>query len=538
MINHLSIKNFAIIEDAEINFNKGLNIITGESGSGKSVVLEAMSLALGCRADSSYIRCGAEKAVIQMVAEYLHTDYVITRELTANGKNICKINGEIVNLSQLQSLTSKIADIHGQYDNQTLLNPETHIGLVDKYEKSTIGPTKQKVAELYGRYTEISGVIVQKKRELEEMKKQKELMEYQLQEITAANLISGEDTDLQEKLIEEQNKEKIYRGFAEVNALCNDDENLLTSQITRITRSLKNIKSFSRDASELEYEFSEIYYRLQELMTKVRRMSERVSYSSDNLDALIERLDTINDLKRKYNGGIDDILNYAEKLDSDISRIRNMDSDITSLEIEQDRICEMLRSATESLTELRKRSAQSLEEKIQSELQDLNFNDAVLSMHMEQSDRFSANGVDRIEFMISTNRGEPLKPLAKIASGGEMSRIMLAFKNIIGEYEKIDTMIFDEIDSGISGQSASVVGKKLLEISEKHQIIAITHLPQIAALGNHNYKVSKTVSGDTTKATITHLTESEKVREIAVLLSGDEITDVALENARHLINRR
>ena len=538
MINHLSIKNFAIIEDAEINFNKGLNIITGESGSGKSVVLEAMSLALGCRADSSYIRTGAEKAVIQMVAEYLHTDYVITRELTANGKNICKINGELVTLAKLQDLTGKIADIHGQYDNQSLLNPECHIDLIDKYEKRTIKVAKQKVSELYSRYMDISKVIDEKRAEFAHFNEKKELMEYQLEEITSANLISGEDIDLNEKLVEEQNKEKIYLGFAEVNALCNSDETPLTSQITAISRILKDIKKYSKEAAELEYDFSDIYYRIQELTTKVRRINERVSYSADNLDSIIERLDIVNELKRKYDGTIDEVVNYAEKLKSDIHKINNMDSDISSLLIEKERIEEMLKSATETLSELRKRSALSLEERVQNELLDLNFNDVKVSMHIETMDKYSANGVDKIEFLISTNKGEPLKPLAKIASGGEMSRIMLAFKSVIGEYENIETMIFDEIDSGISGQAAAVVADKLLEISNKHQIIAITHLPQIAALGNHNYKVSKTTTGDTTKATIKHLSEQEKIQEIAILISGNSINDIAIENAKYLINKQ
>lgn len=538
MINHLSIKNFAIIEDAEINFNKGLNIITGESGSGKSVVLEAMSLALGCRADSSYIRTGAEKAVIQMVAEYLHTDYVITRELTANGKNICKINGEIVTLSKLQELTTKIADIHGQYDNQSLLNPECHIDLIDKYEMRTIKVAKQKVAELYSRYVDINKIIENKKTEFAQFKEKKDLMEYQLNEIQSANLISGEDIELNDKLLEEQNKEKIFLGFQEINALCNNDERPLTSQITAISKILKDIKRFSKEASELEYDFTDIYYRIQELTTKVRRINDRVSYSSDNLDAIIERLDIINDLKRKYDGSIDDILNYAENLESSINKIHNMDSDISSHLIEKERIEEMLKSATETLSELRKRSAKALEERVQKELQDLNFNDVTISMSIEKTDTYSANGVDKIEFLISTNKGEPLKPLAKIASGGEMSRIMLAFKSVIGEYENIETMIFDEIDSGISGQAATVVADKLLEISNKHQIIAITHLPQIAALGNHNYKVYKTTTGDTTKATIKHLSEQEKIREIAVLISGNSISDIALENAKYLVNNR
>lgn len=535
MINHLSIKNFAIIEDVQIDFNKGLNIITGESGSGKSIVVEAMSLALGSRADSSYIRTGADKAIIQMVAEYLHTDYVITRELSTNGKNICKINGEIVSLSQLHQLTTKIADIHGQYDNQSLLNPECHIDLIDKYEKNTISPYKEKVSELYKNYKDISAKIKKQKEIVDEYNSKKELMEYELNEILEARLQPGEDTELQEKLLEEQNKEKIFNGFEEAYNLCTDEENSILSHLTAIQHALRNIKSLSKDAGELEYEFSDVYYRLDDTISNVRKVRDRLSYSPGNIDELIDRLETINSLKRKYGATIDDILLYADKIKSNITKINNVDSDLSSMLIEQERVGEMLKTTTESLSELRKRSAATLEEKIQRELNDLNFSDVVVKMQVSQLDKYTANGKDKVEFLISTNLGEPLKPLSKIASGGEMSRIMLAFKNIIGEYDGIGTMIFDEIDSGISGQAANVVGKKLLEISNKHQIIAITHLPQIAALGNHNYKIIKNTLGFNTTTTVKHLTEHEKVEEIARLLSGDEITDIALENAKSLI---
>lgn len=537
MINHLSIKNFAIIEDAEINFNKGLNIITGESGSGKSIVVEAMSLALGSRADSSYIRTGADKAVIQMVAEYLHTEYVITRELSTNGKNICKINGEIVSLAQLQELTNKIADIHGQYDNQSLLNPDGHIDLIDKYEKNTISPYKEKVAELYDDYRQISAQIKKQQAIAAEYNSKKELMEYELKEILDANLKFGEDVELTERLTEEQNKEKIYNGFELAYSLCVSEEHSILSHISSIQQALREIKNLSKDAVDLEYEFSDVYYRLDDTISNVRRVKDRLSYSSTNLDEIVERLDIINTLKRKYGGSIDDVLLYADKLEKNIEKINNIDSDISSMLIEQERIGEMLKASTDALSELRKRSAATLEEKIQAELNELDFSDVKVCMQVNRMDKYTANGIDKVEFLISTNAGEPLKPLSKIASGGEMSRIMLAFKNIIGEYDGIGTMIFDEIDTGISGHAASIVGKKLRDIANKHQIIAITHLPQIAALGNHNYKIVKTTLGFNTVTDIKHLTEHEKVEEIARLLSGDSVTDIAIENAKSLIDR-
>lgn len=536
MINHISIKNFAIIEDAEISFNKGLNIITGESGSGKSIVVEAISLALGSRADSTFIRTGADKAVIQMAAEYMHQEHIITRELSANGKNICKIDDKIVTLAQLQELTSKIADIHGQYDNQSLLNPDCHIDLVDKYEKNVIEPNKEKVAELFHSYVDITKKINEHKKLLAEHSAKKDFMEFELQEINMAQLQPGEDKELEEKLLEEQNKEKVFNGFDYAYNLCSADENTsILAQLNTIQQALRNIKSLSRDAADLEYEFSDVYYRLDDTFSKVRQIRDRLSYSASNIDTLIERLELINSMKRKYGATIDDILSYKEKLEGQISRIQNFDSDLNSMLIEQERIGEMLKDSTETLTSLRKRSAAFLEEKVKKELLDLNFNNVEISMEVSRLEKYTANGIDKVEFLISTNPGEPLKPLAKIASGGEMSRIMLAFKNVIGEYDGIGTMIFDEIDTGISGQAATVVGKKLLEISNKHQIISITHLPQIAALGNHNYKIEKVSDGTNTITNVRHLTDKEKVDEIARLLSGDMITDIAIENAKSLI---
>ena len=535
MISFLSIKNFAIVEDAEISFNKGLNVMTGESGSGKSIIVEAMSLALGSRADSSYIRTGADKAVIQMVAEYLNKEYVITREITGNGKNLCKINGEIVSLNQLHQLACKIADIHGQYDNQSLLNSSLHLELVDKYESAAITPYKNKVAELYQSYKNILIKVAEHKEKAQKYFSQKEFMEYQLSEIRCAHLKPGEDKDLVEKLIEEQNREKIFTAFQKAYSLCNNDENSMLSQIDKIQSALREISDLSRDASDLEDEFSDAYYRLEDTMRKTRKVVDSLVYSEEDIDGINDRLDTINSLKKKYGDTIEDILLFADKLSVDIQKIDRFDSDIGSLKIEQERTGEMLKAATEALSNLRKRSAATLESKIQNELKDLNFNNSKVSIEIQSMNKYTSNGIDKVEFMISTNLGEPLKPLSKIASGGEMARIMLAFKNIIGEYDGIGTMIFDEIDSGISGQAATTVGKKLLEVSNKHQIIAITHLPQIAALGNHNYKIVKKTLGFTTTTNVIHLSEKEKIIEIARLLSGDAVTDIAIENAKALI---
>lgn len=536
MINHISIKNFAIIENAEIDFHTGLNVITGESGSGKSIVANAISLALGARADSSLVRNGAQKAVIQMVVEYRHNDYVITREISTSGKNLCKINGDIVSLGELQDLMHKVADIHGQYDTQSLLNPEFHINIVDSYEKKLIHPAIEKVGELYDKYKSILKNINQLKMNSENSLQQREYYEYIVKEIHAANLLPGEDDELSEKLVEEQHREKIAQHFSLAYDYCTSDDIAPINAISKIINELRNIKGLSKDASELEDDFLDIYYRLEDINNKVRNANEKSNYGIGNLDSVIERLNIINSYKQKYGDTIEAINDYAEELEKKITSMANLDSDIKSMEIELERNGEMLKTETKRLTHLRTSTAKALQEKIQQELKDLGFKNTKVVISVTQQKKYTANGIDSIEFMIITNVGEELKPLSKIASGGEISRIMLAFKNIIGEYDGVETFIFDEIDSGISGSAASTVANKLVEISQKHQIITITHLPQIAAKGNHNYTISKHIENNLTYTTIDYLSESAKVKEIARLLSGTSVTDIALENAKTLIN--
>ncbi|MEG0291450.1 MAG: DNA repair protein RecN [Anaerovoracaceae bacterium] len=537
MINYISIKNFAIIENVEVSFHSGLNIITGETGSGKSIVVEAMSLALGARADSSMVRSNQEKATIQMVCDYMHTEYVVTREISSTGKNLCKINGDIVSLGELQEFTKKVADIHGQYDNQSLLNPASHIMLVDTYEKDSINPCKERVSELYKKYVETYNKIVELQQGSSNSLKSKEIMEFEIKEISEANLIIGEDIELKEKLIEEQNKETIATGFANVYNLCNTDDDSVSASINKIVKGLKDLKPLSKDAGNLEDDFLDIYYRLEDLINRVRVQAQKSTYDSSDIEIIMDRLNLIDSLSRKYGGSIENVLNYSDTLKKKLITLSNIDVEINSLQIELERTGELLKNETNRLTYLRTTSANSLEEKIQKELLDLNLSNAVVRLEVTTSKKYTANGVDKVEFLISTNLGENLKPLNKIVSGGEMSRIMLAFKNVIGEYDNIQTMIFDEIDSGISGIAASTVASKLKEIAQKHQIIAITHLPQIAAVGNHNFKIDKHNDGEKTYTTVEYLTESEKTHEIARLLSGNSITDIALQNAKQLIDQ-
>lgn len=535
MIRHISIRNFATIENADIDFHNGLNIITGETGAGKSVAVEAVSLALGSRADTAFIRSGKKKALIQMIADHDGKEYIITREISASGKNICKINDEIVTLTHLNSLCKKLADIHGQYDHQSLLNPDYHINLIDLYHKEEIKPAKDKVIEEYENYSEIRSKLKVLLADVAKGNRERDFMQYEFDELQNAKLVKGEDDDLEEKVRLLQNSEKIYENLAGAYQVASEDEYSALSALKRISDMIGEISSYSPEIEMLSKRLSELYYDFEDISSSIRDCRDNTVFSPNELDMCISRLETINKLKNKHGKSIEELIQYKKQLDEKLSSIQSADNIKETLEKKLAKHRKALISACENLSLIRKEAAKQLEEKITAELKELNFNDAKFSIQFKKADAFTSNGSDIAEFMISTNKGEPLKPLSKIASGGEMSRIMLAFKKIIGDYDEIPTMIFDEIDSGISGITASIVGNKLEEIAQSHQIICITHLPQIAAYGVHNYKISK-ISDDTmTYTTILPLSHEEKIHEIARLLGGSNITDTTLKSAEELI---
>lgn len=535
MIRHVRIKNFAIIKDAEIELHDGLNIITGETGSGKSIVIQAVSLALGSRADAGFIRSGCQKATVQMIFDHLDKEYIITREISSSGKNICRVNDDIVTLGQLSRLCGTLADIHGQYDHQSLLNPENHIKMVDLYRKEKISESAEAVASLYEEYSRLSGELSRLDSQAARDRREMDFMAYELKEIDEARLVAGEDETLEEQLRLLQNSEKIYESLAEAYRLSSEAEPSILSSLKNVTQLLSQVSSYSQELSDIYSRADGLYYDLEDICSSLRECRDSAVFSPQELDSCISRLETINHLKAKHGKTVEELLEYRDLLDQRLSSIENADEIRERLEKEKKQYEEKLLKACEALSLERKASAKSLEEKISAELSQLSFNDAKFSISFEKSESFSPQGTDIVEFLISTNRGEPLKPLSRIASGGEMSRIMLAFKKIIGDYDDIPTMIFDEIDSGISGIAASVVGRKLSEIAKSHQIICITHLPQIAAFGDYNYRISKTSDESMTYTTVEPLSEEEKIEEIARLLGGANITETTLRSARELI---
>ena len=536
MISHIVIRDFATIENTEVSFHKGLNAITGETGAGKSVVASAISLALGSRADTSMVRTGCDTATVQMVAEHNNREVIITREISTTGKNFCRIDDRIVTLNELQELCSQIADVHGQYDNQSLLNVDRHLGLVDDYEHNAIAPVRKKVAELYENYVDAGKRLEEARKKIENNDEMKELLNFQIDEIEKAALIPGEEDKHREELDIMENNERIFQALDEAYAHANGEDINALTKLDSVIMPMRNITQFSREAADIEDELSDFYYRFEDIANRIRDMRDKIVFNPNRIEELNDRLHFINELKKKYGDTIDEIHLKRDSMESELHTLNNLDSEVDSLQLEYSRIEEMLANETENLTRLRKSSADSLQGKIQAELENLNFNNAQISIDFDAAPHFGPNGVDKVEFLLTTNVGEPLKPLSKIASGGEMSRIMLAFKKVIGEYDGIGTMIFDEIDSGISGETADIVAKELGQISKSHQLIIITHLPQIAASAEHNYRIEKSDDNFRTYTVINELSEKEKITEIARLLAGVNISDITLASAQEMIN--
>ena len=557
MISHITIRDFAIIENVSLDFHEGFHILTGETGAGKSILIEAISLALGSRADTAYVRTGADKAVIELIVETKDPEVLnllssngiddgetiyITREIHAAGKSVCRINGSLVSVSFLNELCKNIADIHGQYDHQSLLNPAYHIELIDRYDSKTIDPIKEKVKNAYELYIQTKQKLDSIVKKHAEYQRKLDFMKYELDEIVAADPKIGEDEKLAEKMQLLQNSEMIFEKLATAYEILYEQTPSCQDSLGKASNLLQEIQSFSGDINSIAEAISDCYYKLEDLKKYLRLQRDSISFSPDLLDETIERIDLLDRLKRKYGGSIEKVLNYKQELVENLKDIENSDELIEKLNKALVEYKNQLMEASQELTSKRKQVASEIETKINKELNELNFQNANLTVAFsvagdENNPKFGENGVDEIEFLITTNKGEVPKPLAKIASGGEISRIMLAFKRIVGDYTRIPTMIFDEIDSGISGVTASIVGKKLKQLSKNHQIICITHLAQIAAYSDHHYRIYKDDKDGRTLTNVLPLSDEEKKYEIARLLGGMDISDAALKNAEDLIKQ-
>lgn len=536
MISHIDIKDFAVIKNLGLDLYPGLNVITGETGAGKSVVIEAISMALGGRADTDYIRHGSGKASIALIIDTDSDQYSVKRDIS-NGKSLCRINGETVSVSELSSLCKGLADIHGQYDHQSLLNPDNHIVILDLFGGKQSADVKQLVSESYEKYAAASKELMQLKKQLSDSERQKDFLRYEVNEIRSADLKIGEDALLEEDISVMEHSEAIYDSLSSAYGNIAGDDRAAYSLLGEALSDLDSVKDFSSDLKSIHERISNVYYELEDIFHEIRNQKENVSFSEGSLDAAISRLDAINKLKKKYGSTIEEIIEYLDSASNKLDMYENSDEKLSSLEKKILSLKKEYDINAEKLSEIRKKTAERLSADINRELNELNFKSAEFDVRFTGCTP-TENGTDIAEFLICTNKGEEKKPLAKIASGGELSRIMLALKRIIGDIDGIPTMIFDEIDTGISGATAAIVGEKLKSISQKHQVICITHLPQIAALGDHHFKISKESDDNETITTVVPLNYEERIEEVARLLSGTEITASARAQAAELLGKK
>lgn len=536
MIKSIKIKNFAIIKDTEFKFHSGLNIITGETGAGKSVVATAISLALGSRADSTFIRHGASKATIEMVAVFEEKEYTVVREVSSNGKNRCIINGNGVPLGRLISISEKSAQIHGQFDNNLLLDPESHIDLLDTFGGQNILSYYLQYINAFNEFSEIKNRYNALITSIKEDSSKADFYRFSIEEIDRSNLVVGEDAELEDRMKFLQNAESISRALSDsYDALTSGDfsaESLIGSALSN----LQSVSEYTKDIASLSDDLDSLSIQLSDVISKMHTLLDSSDFSERELDEIMERLSLIDSLKKKYAPTIEEILEYRDLIFEKLSNMESFDEQKEELKsmLEESRL--KLYSTGNQLTEARKKVAKKLSDAVVSELAELNFKNADIEVSITPLKSPGPKGMDEVELFITTNKGEPLKPLAKVASGGEVSRIMLAIKAITADSENISTLIFDEVDTGISGITASIVGSKLQNLASNHQVISITHLPQIAAKGDHNYRIYKESDDSETYAYVEEITGEEKIMEIARLLGGTKITNATIENARDLID--
>ena len=534
MITTLHIKNIGIIEDIIVDFNEGFNALTGETGAGKTLIVDSLNIIAGGRFSKEMIRKGEDFSFVE-VALFLpnleEQNYIVSREVHTNGRSSCKINGRLVTVNELKNFMLNVIDIHGQSDNQSIMNINEHVNFLDDFIGKEISKLKNEYITLYTEYKQVQHELEKNYGNDTEKERKLDLLNYQLNEIKEANLKIGEDAELEEQRNLIQNSEKIFTNLqiAENNNGIALDENIITS-----IKALEKIENLNDDYLKKLETLREIYYNLQELNRDISYMQNSIDFDENTQNDIEYRLDLINSLKRKYGANIEDILNYKEKLQEEIKNIENLETYIIELKNKENTLIISLNKISYEISKIRNKFAIELENKINKELKDLEMKNAKFKVNIKYNENnFKPNGSDEVEFMISTNIGEDYKSLIKIASGGEMSRIMLAIKTIFADTDKVSTMVFDEIDTGISGVAAKSVAEKMAKIAQNHQIFVVTHLAIIAAYAKNNYYISKATENGHTKTSIKLLNEDETINEIARILTGD-VTETAIKHAREL----
>ena len=542
MISSLHIKNIGIIEDLSIDFNKGLNVLTGETGAGKTLIIDSLQIISGGRFSKEMIRKGENNSFVELCLycpeneKAIDGNIIVSREININGKNMCKINGRMVTVNELKEFMKQFIEIHGQNDNQNLLDSKLHLKYLDEFIGIEIlGEDKKKYEKLYNRYMEIKEELKNNYGDDKERQRKLDLLRYQTEEIEEAKLKENEESGLEEKRTLFLNSEKIVENLNEADNLLS--ENTIDS-LSMAIRALEKIEDIDKKYEKASNSLKSSYYELQELARDISGYKEEVYFDEEERNNIEERLDIIYSLKRKYGNSIKEILAYNKQIRKEIEHIENLEEYNNKLKVELKKIEKEMNVLGKKISDMRTEYAEKLSKSINQELVDLEMKNAKIKVKVEyKEEEFFKAGKDIVKFYITTNLGEDEKELSKIASGGEMSRTMLAIKKVLADTDKIPVLIFDEIDTGISGKAANSVATKLKAISKKHQVMCISHLPNIAAIADFNYFISKNVKEERTKTQIKLLKENEVIEEIARISSG-EINEITLKYAYELRNKK
>lgn len=538
MITNLHIKNIGIIEDIEINFNNGFNVLTGETGAGKTLIIDSLKIIAGGRFSKEMIRANENHSLVEACIFYPNSDLaedgniIVSREIFSNGRNTCKINGRLVTVNELREIMRDFIDIHGQSDNQKLMEVSNHINYLDEFSLEKISILKNEYSEMYKEYCSVKEELNKNYGDDIEKQRMLDLLNYQLDEIKNANLVVGEEEELEEKRKILSNSEKISGSLNETS---NELNNHVLDGLSKSIKYMSKIENYSDIYKEKLIQIQSVYYDLEDITSQISDFTYDIEYDQDTARNVEERLDMIYSLKRKYGNNISEILTYKNSLVSQINEIENKEEYIKIQKEKLNALDNKMRNIANTMTAIRKENALLLEKKINEQLTELEMKNASFLVSILPEDEFNKNGLDKVEFLVSTNVGDDFKPLTKIASGGEISRIMLAIKVVLSDLDNTPIMIFDEIDTGISGTAAMSVSQKIKKISKSHQIICVTHLAVVAAKADYNYCIKKEVDCNSTKTKVSLLTETEALNEIARISSG-EITKIALQHAQALRN--
>ena len=541
MISNIHIKNIGIIDDLEINLNKGMNVFTGETGAGKSLIIDAINIICGGRFSKEIIRKGENHSYVELCMyspddiNSVDGNIIITREIYSNGRNMCKINGRLVTVAELKNFMSNYIEIHGQNANQQLFDNKTHIKYLDNFIGKEIFDLKVEYKNKYTRYNEIKRELRENYGDEKEKQRKLDLLRYQLNEIQEAKLKTGEEEKLEEKRKIILNSEKIAKNLSEANEAVGEN---VIDMLSSAIRALEKIEEIDSKYTETIENLRNSYYNLQEVSRDINNYMEDIEFDEQEIEKIETRLDTIYNLKRKYGNNIEEILKYGEEVKTEIDKIENVDKYNEQLKKEQKELENEMTKLAEKISGIRKEEAQKLSSKINKELLDLEMSNAIINIKVEYKiNEFFEDGKDSVQILIKTNVGENESELSKIASGGEMSRIMLAIKKVLTEVDRIPVVIFDEIDTGISGKASRTVASKMKSISKEHQVICVSHLAPIAAIADYNYFISKKVENERTTTSVQLLNEQEVICEIARISSG-EINEVTLKYANELRNQK